>query len=109
MQVVNMKTVPFDTKTMVYIGRRTASDEHYGNPFGFYAGTRAVVIVDSRDESVAAYRDWLAGTRYQEIEPKRRQWVLDNLWRLRNKTLACYCAPLPCHGSVLVELLGKAA
>ena len=41
-----------------------------------------------------------------------RTYAIDRLRRepnwlepLRDKNLACYCAPLPCHGDVLLELL----
>lgn len=108
MEIVNLKSVKLDGGTMAYIGRRDGH-EHFGNPFGFYAGTKATVMVSSRDESVQAYEDWLAGTRYNEVEPERWLWILKNLYKLRGKTLACYCAPLPCHGSVLVKLIEKAA
>jgi hypothetical protein len=50
------------------------------------------------------------GTREQVIE-KYREYVLSNpslmamLPELRGKRLGCYCAPKPCHGDILVELL----
>lgn len=50
------------------------------------------------------------GTREQVIE-KYRDYILNNpalmemLPELRGKRLGCYCAPKPCHGDILVELL----
>ncbi len=54
------------------------------------------------------------GTRAEVIEQYRRMlsvWTphieaLRNLIRqeLRGKDLACFCAPLPCHGDVLLEI-----
>lgn len=48
------------------------------------------------------------GTR-QEVIQKYRAWILKSgllqeVHQLRGKTLGCYCAPLPCHGDVLLEL-----
>lgn len=52
------------------------------------------------------------GTRTEVIE-KYRQWIqtqpqlLAQLPLLCGKRLGCYCKPLPCHGDVLIELIGK--
>lgn len=50
--------------------------------------------------SVLMYRHWLvhtpAGLRLQE-----------DIDELRGKVLGCFCKPHPCHGDVLVELLGQ--
>jgi hypothetical protein len=80
-RVVHCKKAPYD----VYIGRPSK----WGNPFAL--GEH--------------------GNRQQVIE-KYRKWVLDQpelmaaLPELRGKVLGCWCAPLPCHGDVLVELCG---
>lgn len=52
------------------------------------------------------------GTRKEVIE-KYKQWILTQprllkqLPMLKGKRLGCYCAPLQCHGDVLVELAEK--
>lgn len=49
------------------------------------------------------------GTRKQVID-KYRHYVLqseelmDSIDELKGKDLVCYCAPLPCHADVLMEL-----
>ena len=52
------------------------------------------------DRAVRLYRHWLlytpAGLRLQE-----------DIDELRGKVLGCFCKPHPCHGDVLVELLGQ--
>ena len=52
------------------------------------------------DIAVGLYRHWLlytpAGLRLQE-----------DIDELRGKVLGCFCKPHPCHGDVLVELLGQ--
>ena len=103
-RVVNIR---FDHFTK-YIGRGR-NGMHFGNPFSHLSGTLAAVHVGSRDEAVKAHRDWLAGTAYQDVEPERRQWILDNLESLRDQTLGCHCKQagreLSCHGDNYVELL----
>lgn len=94
--VVHYKKSPYD----VYIGRPTL----WGNPFSHLKESAAVVHVKTRDEAVAAYRHWLAGTAYQDIEPERRTKILNHIATLKGKRLACWCAPQSCHGDVLAEL-----
>ncbi len=62
------------------------------------------MVVGSRAEAIQAFRDWLAGVTYQEIEPERRQAILNAIPSLKGKVLGCWCAPLACHGDVLAEL-----
>lgn len=79
MRVVNISNERCD----VYIGRGGI----WGNPFKIGRdGTRRDVI--------RKYRSWIA------TQPQ----LLAQLHTLHGKSLGCYCAPLPCHGDVLVEL-----
>ncbi len=78
--VVNLKKEPYD----IYIGRGSL----YGNPFHIGAD-------GNREEVIEKYRRWV----------KTQSKILNNLEVLRDKRLGCYCAPLPCHGDVLMELL----
>lgn len=67
----------------VYIGRPSK----WGNPYRIGSdGTRAEVI--------AKYETWLRGC------PD----LLADLPELKDKTLGCWCKPLPCHGDVLARL-----
>ena len=86
----------------VYIGRGQGSI--FGNPFTHKEGTQASVVVGSRAEAVQAFRDWLAGTAWQDVEPERREAILASIPLLKGKVLGCWCAPLACHGDVLAEL-----
>lgn len=98
--IVHIKKEKYD----IYIGR-TYSKFHYGNPFTHKKDTLAKVILSSREEAVNAYREWLSGEKYQEIEPERRSWILEHLPELKNKILGCWCAPKLCHGSILIEFI----
>lgn len=77
-KVYNKKTGhPVDA---VYVGRPTK----WGNPF--------VIGPDgSREDVIDKYRAWVVRQRLDFSE-------------LRGKDLVCWCAPLPCHADVLLEL-----
>ncbi len=87
-----------------YIGRKREG-MHFGNPFSALPTSHAEVRVGSRDESIEAFRRWLGAHAYEEVEPERRRWIMDNMWRLKGKTLVCFCHPKPCHGNVYVVWL----
>lgn len=97
-KVVNINTC--DEQYDFYIGRRLHCIYHWGNPF-------KIGIDGNREECVRKFRYWIESVAYTNIESKRRKWILDNMWVLKDKVLACYCAPLSCHGDVYVELLDK--
>lgn len=67
----------------------------WGNPFTHKEGTRASVIVASREEAIEKYREYILN------KPE----LLDALHELKGKTLGCWCKPKACHGDVLVELI----
>ena len=100
--VVHCKKEKFD----IYIGRPSGNSiEHYGNPFSHLRGSKATVYLPSREECIKAHDEWFNGTAWQHIEPERRKWVLANIENLRDKVLACWCDPLPCHGDNYVKYL----
>lgn len=107
-QVVNLRKSRYD----VYIGRDPLdqkSAKHFGNPFSYRDSNIASVKVQSHDEAIRAFYDWLSGAGYDELEPERRQWILDNLDKLRGKRLGCFCHPKLCHGDVYRVMLGEAS
>jgi Domain of unknown function (DUF4326) len=74
------KRDPNVPKGAVYVGRPTK----WGNPF-------AVGRDGSRAEVIQKYR-WWVGTFHEQVG------------ELRGKHLVCWCAPLPCHADVLLEI-----
>lgn len=96
-------------KASKYIGRSRTEEMHFGNPFFVSKGkaTLGVLEMPNLYECLKAFNDWLEGTAYQEIEPKRRQWILDNLETLRNETIGCFCKPKGCHGDIYRVRLGE--
>lgn len=91
MRVVNIKKESCD----VYIGRGSK----WGNPFTHIKNrkTLAKYIVNSREEAISKYRDWILD------QPK----LLESLHELKGKTLGCFCKPKSCHGDILIELINK--
>lgn len=81
-KIVHCKREKFD----VYIGRPSI----WGNPF--------VIGKDgTREEVVKKYRAWIL----------TQSSLLKDLWMLKGKTISCWCAPFPCHGDVLCELIDQ--
>ena len=99
MEVVNGKT--FGWIGAEYIGRGRKGLKHS------VLSNRFVIGRDGdRDEVVAKYRAWL----WLEVKAKGEVW--DELVRLAERrkagediVLACWCAPLPCHGDVIVRCI----
>ena len=95
--VNHMKTIVVNKKTNpvydVYIGRGSK----WGNPFSHSYGTMARFKVDTRQEAIEAYRQWIL------TQPE----LLNSLQELKGKVLGCFCKPLDCHGDVLVDLIEK--
>ena len=79
--VVNKRTTePYD----VYIGRPS----QWGNPF-------VIGLDGTREEVIEKYRIWLM-SQPELIEKAKEE--------LKGKRLACWCAPLACHGDILSEI-----
>ena len=97
-EVVNIyHKLPYD----VYIGRpRGGVDPRNVTPgeYGFL-GNPFPMGKDNRDESIAKFKQYFLD-RLQHDETFR-QAVL----KLKDKTLACFCAPRACHGHVIAEYL----
>lgn len=85
MKVVHCKKETYD----VYIGRPSK----WGNPFNLTDPNNRL----ERFEVIRKYREWIL------TQPK----LLADLGELEGKTLGCWCAPKPCHGDVLIELVNE--
>ena len=75
---------------------------HYGNPFTHDASIAAssktpIIKVNTVKEAVEDYEMWLRGIRFQDIEPERRQWILDQIesGQLDDKPLVYYTDKIP--------------
>jgi hypothetical protein len=88
--VVHCKKEPYD----VYIGRGSK----WGNPFSHKHSQLAEVIVDTREEAIECYKNWLS-TRPDLVEAAKKE--------LKGKVLGCFCDPLDCHGHVLAKIANE--
>lgn len=91
----------------VYIGRLKETDEHFGNPFSIGDSKVTGKRVENREQAIRYCLDWLTGKDHHEVEPARRQWVVNNLEKLRGKRLGCFCKPRACHGDIYRVMLGE--
>ena len=83
--VVNIRSgEPYD----VFIGRPSK----WGNPF-------KIGRDGDRDEVLRKYERWLMELRNGRYRPLFYEATTE----LSGKVLGCYCAPLRCHGDVLIE------
>ena len=76
----------FAAPNTVYVGRPS----FWGNPF--VVGRNGV---RDRHDAIARFRQWLV-MNPARVDRCRRE--------LRGKDLVCWCAPLPCHADVLLEV-----
>ena len=80
--IVHCKKSRYD----IYIGRPS----RWGNPF--------IIGKDGdRKEVIRKYEKWIL----------KQPELLKDICLLKNKTLGCYCAPLSCHGDILLKLVNK--
>jgi hypothetical protein len=96
-KVVHVNKEPYD----VYIGRPSK----WGNPYTHIVDkeTLAEFIVDSREEAISKYREYL--TNNDEL--------MGSIMELDGKTLGCWCIqdsnnppyPYVCHGQVIQEII----
>ena len=99
--IVNHHHLCFDEAE--YIGRGSP----LGNPFSHMSGTKAETQVATREDAIAAYKEYLL-----EQLQQGNQLIIDEMDRLARiamskgkLTLRCYCAPKPCHGDIIKEFL----
>jgi hypothetical protein len=102
-QVLNIRQLPgFGERQpiipsgAVYIGRRNA---RYGQPASKWANPFRVSQETDRASAIAAYERWL----------RQQQHLVDALRELHDRDLVCWCAPLSCHGDVLLRLANETA
>lgn len=75
----------------VYIGRPSS----WGNPFTHLKNTAAEYQVETREEAIKAYEKWATNSP-EFVDAIKRN--------LKGKDLVCWCAPLACHGDVLLRI-----
>lgn len=77
----------------MFIGRPSK----WGNPYTHLIGYKDTIHVQSPEEAVILYEQWLI----ERIQAEPEKYDLDEL---RGKVLGCFCKPSICHGDVLARL-----
>lgn len=89
MKVVNIKSGDYYD---IFIGRPSK----YGNPFTHLKHLGGpLIIVDSREEAILRYEEWLM---------EQPELISSIKKELKGKILGCFCAPLACHGDILMKV-----
>jgi len=86
-RVVNKYKENYD----IYIGRGSI----WGNPYSHMPNTLAEFKVETREEAVSKYEEYLLS------KPE----LMAKLSELKEKTLGCFCKPKSCHGDILVKYI----
>ena len=94
-KVLNKKTDKIPTDA-IYVGRPSK----WGNPFKI--GKDAKGTYWSREDVIGLYRAWITDRGSSDN-------LIDDIDELRGKDLVCWCAPLPCHADILLELANRRA
>lgn len=90
-KVVHIKSgEPYD----IYIGRPSK----FGNPYTHKEGTGAPWVVDTREDAIRLYEEWLREQPELMVAVKKE---------LRGKILGCFCSPLACHGDILLKIANE--
>lgn len=89
-KVVHCKKEPYD----VYIGRGSK----FGNPYSHLPNSAAPFPVETREDAIRLYEEWIRS------QPELMEAVKKEL---RGKILGCWCAPLACHGDVLIRIANE--
>lgn len=79
------------------VGKQTTADRVYVGRPGKWGNPFVIGRDGTRDEVIAKYRAWIV------TQPAR----MAALAELRGKDLVCWCAPLPCHADVLLDLANR--
>lgn len=92
-KVLNKRTdeIPPDA---VYVGRPSK----WGNPVRFpksYSSQSKETKLELRRSAIRQYREYLE--QHPELVKEARR-------ELKGRDLVCWCAPLPCHADVLLEI-----
>ena len=88
-----------------------ANGMHFGNPFSHtnYQGVQKVV--PTVKDAVIAFEQWLRGEAHQEVEPERRQWIVNqiNNGSLKGKPIVYYTNTVPDNSYGVTEYNAQTA
>ena len=89
--------------------RKRNTDKHYGNPWSssFFKGTK--FNTKTIKEAVDNYTSWLEGTKFKDVEPARRKWILEQVKKgeLTDKRLLYFKGGYRSHADALKDFVIK--
>ena len=86
----------------IYIGRKGIvfiNKQRFPSESSPFCNIYKIGIDGDRDEVIQKYKNYIVSKIKNEPSFK------DQLLRLKNKNLGCWCSPDKCHGDVLLELI----
>lgn len=78
----------------IYVGRGSK----FGNPFSHLPNSSAPYKVDTREEAIKCFEEWIK---------EQPELIAAAKKELKNKILGCFCFPLPCHASILLKIANE--
>lgn len=93
-----LKNLPVFSRLGVNSTRKQDTYEHFGNPFRGSVRQGMKDTIDNKltfgtvKKAAKAYKDWLEGTKHQDINPEQREWIVNQIENgsLKGKTLLYY-------------------
>jgi len=90
------------TSDDIYIGRGSP----LGNPYSHLYSKVGAIKVDTREEAIACYKEWLREKIFkQDTKVINAINAIINKVEKGNVNLTCFCAPKPCHGEVIADMV----
>lgn len=89
-----MKTVVVNKYTCLNFDVDISRKSKWGNPFSRHEWTPEPFRVKSKEEAIEKHQHWLLA----QVE------LIADLGELKDKLIACTCAPRSCHGDFLAKL-----
>ena len=88
----------------IYIGRAGVvfiNNERYPKQSSIYCNPFKIGKDGDRNEVLDKYKDYIIKKLDNDINFK------NELIKLKDKNLGCWCSPDPCHGDILLDLIKK--
>lgn len=92
-----------DDENNVYIGRKGIvfiDNQRFPKEDSIWANPFKIDKNNTREQVIDKYRNYIT-------DKIKNENLTDELLKLKNKNLGCWCHPQKCHGDVLVDLLNS--
>jgi hypothetical protein len=99
----NLKEWVDDSSKNVYIGRKGivfVDGERFPKQESLWANPYKISKTTSREDVLRNYEKYIR-------EKIKKEHLIPELAKLKNKNLGCWCKPEACHGDVLLKLIDE--